>query len=118
MVTKTSKWQVIAITTMVLVATLLSIVAGGCFTRSSNESTGSSVPAPGAFDLGIPADMTASIDLSGSVSSTGLPMTWAASANVATYLLAISKDDSFAAGYSVYYFLIFHYGGFLYVKIK
>ena len=89
--------------TIIIVTILLSITINGCFKHSKDEPiTGSSVPAPGAFTLGNPADMpTGIIDLSGSIFSTGLPMTWTASLNVANYLLEIATDDSFAAAYSL-----------------
>lgn len=97
--TRVGKWWIISISAIIFV----SIVMDGCFKHSTDEPiTGSSVPAPGAFTLGTPGDMTVNIDLSGSISGTGLPMTWTPSTDVANYLLEIAKDDSFAAAYSVY----------------
>ncbi|MBI5779887.1 MAG: hypothetical protein HZA49_10615 [Planctomycetes bacterium] len=100
---KIEKWGMAGAIVMILASIILSVAINGCFKHSTDEPiSGSSVPAPGAFTLGTPGDMTVGIDLSGSISGTGLPMTWTPSTDVANYLLEISKDDSFAAGYSVY----------------
>jgi len=90
---KTEKWIAVSI-----VLITLSLIVNGCFKHSKDEETGSSVPAPGAFTLGAPADGAININ----IAATEIPASWTASTDVANYLLEICKDDAFVAANSVY----------------
>src|SRR3989339_1327761 len=91
------KWYIITVVIMMLIAVVVSVSTPGCFKSSKDEETGSSVPAPGAFELGIPADVGL-VD----IADTEVPLSWTASVNAANYLLEVSTDDTFGPAYSVY----------------
>ncbi|MEW6026050.1 MAG: hypothetical protein AB1599_01970, partial [Planctomycetota bacterium] len=91
-------WKTLTVVALMLAIIIVSVAMPGCFRRSSDDSTGSSVPAPGAFTLGVPVDR-ALINLG---TASEVAFNWTASANTATYSLEVSTDDSFAVSYSVY----------------